>query len=265
MTLDTRSDAAKYYDYQDFPWDDISFYEGFLKPPHGKSSQQVLELGCGTGRVLAPLAKYAGFIRGIDCSEAMIAICKRKLKKNNIPANKAAVTVADITSFHLEMSFDFIIAPFRVIQNIEEPSAVIGLFDCIREHMKPEGSCILNVFKPYLEAERLKKEWCFEGERFYWEKTVEGKRIALFVRQPAMNKETMVLYPELIYRTYSGDRLEDEAVHKFPMKCYYPDEFEDLVKGQGFKILNKWGGYQGEAYGEGPELVIRFTHGKLIQ
>lgn len=261
MTLDFRSDAAKYYDLHEFPYDDISFYEGFLKTGKGLPSMRVLELGCGTGRVLVRLAKLAAFIRGIDSSEAMVDICKRKLQDNNIPPNRAEVTLGDITDFHLGRRFDFIIAPFRVMQNIEEPSAVTGMFECIRQHLEPGGSCILNVFKPNMDEEKIKTEWCTEEETLHWEKTVEGKRITLSSRQPAMNKETLVIYPELIYRTYNGDVLEDEAILEIPMKCYYPREFEDLVTGHGFKILNKWGGYEGETYGEGPELVIQFTHG----
>ena len=45
------------------------------------------------------------------------------------------------------------------------------------------------------------------------------------------------------------------------MRCYYPDEFEQLINGHGFEIVQRWGGYAGEIYGEGPELVIEFREG----
>ena len=50
----------------------------------------------------------------------------------------------------------------------------------------------------------------------------------------------------------------DEAVLKIPMRCYYPDEFSTLITEHGFRIIDRWGGYAGEAYGVGPELVVRF-------
>ncbi len=43
------------------------------------------------------------------------------------------------------------------------------------------------------------------------------------------------------------------------MKCYYPDEFRALTAGNGFTILNAWGGYRGEVYGQGNELVVSFS------
>jgi hypothetical protein len=50
----------------------------------------------------------------------------------------------------------------------------------------------------------------------------------------------------------------NEALLKIAMRCYYPDQFEKLIADHGFQIMCRWGGYQGEAYGQGPELVIQF-------
>ena len=74
-----------------------------------------------------------------------------------------------------------------------------------------------------------------------------------------MDMEKLVLYPELIYRWYKGGVLKKEAVLELVMRCCYPDEFEALITGHGFRIINRWGGYQGEPYGAaGSELVIQF-------
>jgi hypothetical protein len=69
----------------------------------------------------------------------------------------------------------------------------------------------------------------------------------------------MILYPELIYRRYRGDQLLRESTLKIAMRCYYPVAFEQLIVSQGFRVVQKWGGYAGEAYGKGPELVVQFS------
>jgi hypothetical protein len=76
-----------------------------------------------------------------------------------------------------------------------------------------------------------------------------------------MDPDRMILYPELIYRRYRGEALVDKAVLKIAMKCYYPEEFEQLITKQSFRVLGRWGGYEGEPYGQGSELVIQFTQG----
>ena len=77
-----------------------------------------------------------------------------------------------------------------------------------------------------------------------------------------MNTDKLILYPELIYRRYEGETLRGETVLKLVMRCYYPDDLEKLVVDHGFDIVDRWGGYKGEAYGKGPELVVQFAKGR---
>jgi SAM-dependent methyltransferase len=76
MQNDIRAEAAQYYDTNLVIPDDIAFYQARLP----WSDASVLELGCGTGRVLLPLAASCGFIHGIDRSQAMLARCRQKLQ-----------------------------------------------------------------------------------------------------------------------------------------------------------------------------------------
>ena len=67
--MDIRVEAAQYYDLQPGP-DDISFYKNLIS----SKDADVLELGCGTGRVLSRLSGRCRYIHGIDLSEAMLSI-----------------------------------------------------------------------------------------------------------------------------------------------------------------------------------------------
>src|SRR5437867_2745352 len=169
MSTDTRAQAAKYYDLSPDTPADVPFYKGFIPSPKAR----VLELGCGTGRVLVSLAEECGYIHGLDLSEAMVAVCRRKLQAAGIAATKASVEVQDITNFVLDQRFDLLIAPYRVLQNLETDAAVTGLFRCIRQHLMPGGSCILNVFRPKGDPEALRREWCTGQEKLCWEVPVE--------------------------------------------------------------------------------------------
>ena len=257
MTTDNRARAANYYDLNPHSPNDVPFYKGKIPSPDA----HVLELGCGTGRVLLQLVESSGYIHGIDSYEAMFAICQSKLKEAGIPSSKADVEREDITNFDLGRTFDLIIAPFRVFQNLETDMQVDGLFRCVRKHLSPSGLCILNVFKPNRDSNALRREWCTGEENFSWETFVEGARITCHDRRPRMDSDNLVLYPELIYRRYEGGVLKDETVLKIVMRCYYPEEFEQIILDHGFRIVDHWGGYEGEPYGEGPELVVQFADG----
>ena len=254
MKIDIRTEAAKYYDSNPGFLNDIPFYKRQIPSPDAS----ILELGCGTGRVTLSLVPDCQYIQGIDLSPAMISICREKLVKAGIPPTRAQVMEGDISDFDAGRTFDFIIAPFRVLQNLETDQEVDGLFRCVRQHLAPQGTCILNVFRPFLEPEGLQKQWSSSEEKLSWEVPTEGGRIACYDRRARMDAEKLILYPELIYRRYEGKSLVEESHLKIVMRCYYPEAFERLIVEHGFTILNRWGGYEGEVYGQGPELVIQF-------
>jgi SAM-dependent methyltransferase len=254
MPIDFRAEVAKYYDSNPNMPKDVPFYKGLVPSP----AASVLELGCGTGRVAMTLIPHCAYYQGIDISPAMLNLCYQKLAQAGIPPTKARADEGDITDFDLGRGFDFIIAPFRVLQNLETDAQVDGLFRCIHKHLAPGGTCILNVFKPNRDPEGLLKAWVSPEEHFYWETPVEGGRLVCYDRRAGMDRERLILYPEHIYRLYEGEVLKEEVVHQIVMRCYYPDAFEQLIRAHGFTILNRWGGYADEVYGEGPELVIQF-------
>ena len=75
MPIDIRTEAVRYYDLNPTMFDDIPFYRDRIS----SREMSVLELGCGTGRVLVPLVQDCAFIHGVDVSEAMAVICRKKL------------------------------------------------------------------------------------------------------------------------------------------------------------------------------------------
>ena len=255
MRTDIRENAARYYDLSPEDPDDIPFYEQRLPSPEAR----ILELGCGTGRVLVPLAEKCGYILGIDISEAMLSLCRQKLAEKEIPSSMPEVQQGDITDLHPGEKFDLIIAPYRVFQTLETDREVSGFFGTVRNHLSEGGTVILNIFRPNLDPDRIRREWVTDVERLRWEVPVEGGRVTMHDHRPRMDRERLVLYPELIYRRYEDDRLADEAVLKIALRCYYPEELLDLIAAQGFRVVNKWGGYAGEGYGDGPELIVEFA------
>jgi SAM-dependent methyltransferase len=252
---DPREGNAVYYDLDTSPLSDVPFYLRNLD-----KNTSVLELGCGTGRVLIPLAAHCKEIVGVDYSAGMIERCRLKLAESRQNRANVTLTVGDITTLDLRRRFDLIIAPYRVMQALETDDEVDGFFGTLRKHLAPSGACILNVFNPNRDKEELKRSWCNPGEELCWEKALsDGTRVVHSEWYESMDSEKMVLYPRLIYRKYKGDELLEEFVQRIKMRCYYPDEFKALIEEHGFQITASWGGYEGQAYGAGKELVLKFS------
>jgi SAM-dependent methyltransferase len=255
MMNDARAGAARYYDLNPKVPDDVPFYLDRLPP----GARTVLELGCGTGRVSIPLARRAVFLHGVDHSPAMIDIGRRKLLASGLPPERAVLAVGDITSLRLGSRFDFIIAPFRVMQNLATDAQVSGLFETVREHLAIDGRCILNAFRPKGDRESMIAEWGSGVESLDWEGPFEGGRVTESSRRTRVEAEPLVIYPDLIFREYAGETLRNETILPIAMRCWYPDELLGVIGSEGFDVTGSWGGYTGEHYGEGPELVVEFA------
>ncbi len=258
MGIDIRAEVAKYYDLQPAPFEgkDIPFYESLIPSPKAT----VLELGCGTGRVFVPLASHCAYIHGVDSSESMLAICREKLAWQKIGPDRAFIEKADICKLNLGRTFDLITAPFRVFQNLETDEQIDGFFETVHQHLAPGGSCVLNVFQPYADEAALRQRWKSQGkDSVAWEQAAGNGKVVGYERISRVHGHKLIIYPTLTYRYFEGDELKDEAVLNIAMQCYYPAEFEKLITEHGFRALNKWGGCNGETYGNGPELVIQFA------
>jgi len=251
---DTRAEPAKFYDLNPNLPRDVPFYIGRLPCPRAR----VLELGCGTGRVAIPLAAHCASVQGLDLSEAMVRIAREKVASAGL-GDRISIEVGDISCFELQRRFDFIVAPFRVLQNLEFDTQVDGLFQCIRRHLEPNGRCILNAFNPVRDRDELRASWASGEETLAWEVSTPEGRVACHDRRFRIDAGRLVLYPELVYRRFSGEAIVEEAILPLAMRCYYSEDLTSVIESHGFRVLEKWGGYAGEEYGKGGELVVEFA------
>ena len=239
---------TEYYDAFATQTADTRFYGRMVT-----SETDVLELGCGTGRVTSELVGLVNTIVGVDISQPMIDRARQKVGEG------ARFVLGDITSLRLAQQFDLIIAPFRVMQALEHTAQVDGLFAVIRSHLSPGGLAILNVFNPNLPAHEMAQGWPQSGGRESSQVILANADtlVASDVRQH-LDAERQVLFPELVYHRYRNGVLIDTFINPIVMRYYYPAEFLSLIEAHGGTVVDTWGGYEGERYGEGSELVVAF-------
>ena len=253
-TADVRADVARYYDVSTDRTADIAFYR---KQVEGKQLA-LLELGCGTGRVLSELAPLCERAVGVDNSESMLEVCESKILGAGL-GDQVRVVSQDLAELDVGERFDLIIAPFRVLQNVESEEHTRALLEAIHVHLSPEGACIVDVFQPNAPAEELVATWESPAEETeVWQRPYEDGVLQHSFRRSRIRRAPLTLYPELIYRFLRAGQVVDKSSVVVPMRVYYPAELVALVERSGFRVTDRWGGYDGEEYGAGRELVLKF-------
>src|SRR5215469_18526849 len=103
-TTDSYLISAKYYDgaYGTIDVTDARFYVDLAK----KTGGPVLEVGCGTGRVLLPTARAGIEIHGLDNSRPMLEVLQEHAARESADVQKRiALHTGDMRGFNLDRRF----------------------------------------------------------------------------------------------------------------------------------------------------------------
>ena len=104
---------------------------------HHPAAGSLLELGCGTGAVLAGMTPELS-VAGIDRSAEMLAMAAR-----SVPT--ARLVLADIASFSLGTRFDVVICVFDTLNHLPRLADWCAMFERAHEHLTDRGLLIFDV------------------------------------------------------------------------------------------------------------------------
>ncbi len=143
--LPSTFDDGDLYDLilKDFPYG-LDYYTGLAHAANGP----VLDIACGTGRILLPCVQAGVDIEGLDLFEPML---------NALRAKAAALGLAprlhrsDMSDFSLSRRFALIVIPFNAFIHNMIQEAQLGCLRRCREHLLPGGELTFDTFFPSLE------------------------------------------------------------------------------------------------------------------
>ena len=107
---------APFYDWenaQTVARRDVMFWQRLAMAQHGL----VLELGCGTGRITAPVARIGASIIGIDRSSPMLARARQRLRRARLSASLIRGDIRHLP-FRRRVKFDLVMAPYGILQSL---------------------------------------------------------------------------------------------------------------------------------------------------
>ncbi len=255
-----RDDYALYpelYDlvYEDY-LDDIPFYVEEARRAHGPC----LELGCGTGRILIPVAAAGVEVTGLDASAPMIARARRKVAA--LPEEiRSRITLdeGDMRSFTLGQRFALVYIPFRAFLHLMTARDQIAALENIREHLLPGGRLALNFFDPSLETIVANSKAPGGALHRTGDEFVDPRSGNLLVEWATIHYhharqeiEQYFVYDELDSR----GRVINRHYRALRMRYIFRYEFEHLLARCGFSVEALYGGWdRSPGLQEGGELI----------
>jgi len=241
-TIDSYHVAAKYYDgaygaMRDLV--DAPFYVDLAKERGGP----VLEIGCGTGRVLLATAREGIEIHGVDNSGPMLATLKENLAKED-PAVRDRVTLhaGDMRDFRLNRKFPLVTIPFRPMQHMFTVADQVRALKSAAAHVAEGGVLAFDVFYPRFEVlhvgigeERLEAEWSPASDP----ETV----IRRYFRKESVDKIAQNYMLTFIFRTYRNGQLTAEETDTLKMSYYTYPHLQALFLLAGLETVAEYGSF----------------------
>lgn len=239
--------VAEFYDYV-VPYrkrGDIEFYRQEAE----RSGGPVLELGCGTGRVLIPIARSGVAITGVDLSNHMLEICQQRLADETQEVrSRVDLLQGDMGSVNIGRKFRLVTSPFRAFQHLLSVEAQLRTLENAYNHLLPDGRLILDVFNPSLHAltaDNLGEEFGEEPE-FH---LPDGRRVLRTHRIVERDHIDQISSVELIYQVRHPDGREERLVHAFKMRHLFRFEMEHLLARCGFSLEAVFSDFDRKPYG----------------
>jgi SAM-dependent methyltransferase len=144
-SLQSIFDDGDAYDLvlKDIPYG-LDFYVGLARAADGP----VLDIACGTGRILLPCLQAGVDIEGLDLFESMLQTLRTKAAALGLAPR---LYQADMSNFSLKRRYSLIVIPFNAFIHNMTQDAQIRCLQLCREHLLPGGKLTFDTFFPSLE------------------------------------------------------------------------------------------------------------------
>lgn len=232
---------------------DRDLYLEYCRMTEGK----IIELGCGSGRILVPAARAGSHITGVDISPYMLARCREKLNQTESEVRtRVRLIEASITDFEIDGQFQLAIIPFRPLQHLISPEQQLACLKNINRHLERSGRLVFDVFQvnlEYLYNPRYREETVVNSDLDLG----DGRRMKLSHKVSALHRAEQYNDVEIIYDVTDSDGKTERIIHAFPFRYFFRYEVEHLLARCGFRVIELYGDFdRSPLEDDSPEMIF---------
>jgi len=215
---------------------DLDYYLGAARA----AGEPVLDVGCGTGRVLLRALEAGLDVDGLDASAEMLARLRQNAAARGFDPR---VVEGDMRAFRMPRRYACVMIPFNAFAHNLTADDQLATLRCCREHLAPGGRLVFDVFSatpamiatpvsdPVLELETRHPEsgWLL--------RLSDGRRLDVATQ----TQHSRITIEELD----AGGRVARTHRFETTVRWIHPSEMEPLLRLAGFDRWEIAGGFDG--------------------
>ncbi|MEJ2209176.1 MAG: class I SAM-dependent methyltransferase [Anaerolineae bacterium] len=247
--IDPFAGYARFYDLDYAGVDDDVF---MIRQFAARCGPPILELACGTGRVLLPLAREGYHVVGVDVSPAMLAAAQKKVAREGLE-ERVTLVEQDMRDLDLDRRFALALVALNSFCHLLDTDAQLATLDGVRRHLEPGGLLIVDLFNPDL-ARLLAMEGQVVLDKVMTEPD-SGRRIMKLSSQSA-DLAQQIIHVTLLVDEVDGSGDVQRTIFPFDMRYLFRFELELLLRHAGFELEALYGSYELDEFQADSERLI---------
>jgi SAM-dependent methyltransferase len=226
---------APFYDIEHHRFsEDLDMYSNYAELSGGK----ILELACGSGRILLPLAREGYKLTGVDSSENMLAIAQQRLQEEHL-TNHCQVVKQDMRTLHLEQKYRLAIIALGSFGHITTRLDQRSTLQAIRAHLTTGATLIID--SSHADARYMYELSGHVLHQGTW--AMPDSSYASHFVSPAASSEQHLLELTHFYERHRQGGPVERTVITTQLYLFDRTELELLLEQAGFVIKSVHGNY----------------------
>jgi ubiquinone/menaquinone biosynthesis C-methylase UbiE len=203
-------------------WEDRFFFLDLI----AEFGQPVLDVGCGTGRLLLDYLQQGIDMDGVDNSPEMLELCREKAAKQGLSPRLYQQYMEELD---LPRRYQTILIPSSSLQLVIEPERVARAMERLCAHLEPGGALIAPFMTLWKEGDPLESEWEKAAQRA--EDGAIFRRVARSRYDPAIECEAT---EDLYQLSVDGVVVAEELHQRSPAtRSYTQEQARELFEAAG--------------------------------
>jgi len=227
---------APFYDREHAHFDeDLNLYTNFAE----LCGSPLLELACGSGRLLVPLARAGYELTGVDSSASMLKLAQAALEQAGVAA-RCTLVQEHMSKLRLGQKFRLAFIALGSFGHVCTRQEQRQTLVAVRDHLITGGRFILDISNADVRyMEHLSGQMLHQGT---WQRE-DGSLLSHFV-SPASSLTKHLLELTHFYEEHRQGEAVQRTVTSTHLYLFERNEVELLLEEAGFEITDVYGDYE---------------------
>ena len=201
-----------------------------------QAGDEVLELGCGYGRITLDLVRNGACVTGLDIHDGMLECLRNGAKAlPESSSRRLKIVQGDMRHFDLDTAFDKILIPYNGLLCLLSDREVADCLNSVAKHLKPRGELLFDIYNVLL----LDDSHSEDGDTFEHIVSVGDNGRTIHILEASLPHPDLRRF-DTVYRHVIQDDsgATHQVEHTIEQRCIYKEDLPALLGDAGLTLVS---------------------------